>query len=260
MDRRYFYIIIIFGWLAGAVPGVQVFSQTPAAEQRYLEERFAPAHFKEERWQKATRGLEYTLQPRKPDPKKKQAERGSGGRLKPGREGSDNSGNAAAAFKFIAVVFLAALAGFLIYQLTRGARNKKIKPTALRLFAEQMEGDLPNEGLESYLREAERQGQYALAIRFFYLSVLQALQDRQLIRWKKDKTNRAYVMELRQMPFAEGFRNCTRIFDKVRYGEYFPEEAEYRVIAALFRQLLQQIGGYHPKTSAVSTLNPAAHD
>lgn len=69
------------------------------------------------------------------------------------------------------------------------------------------------------LAEAETAGNYRLAVRLGYLLVLRHLTERGLIRWQPDKTNHEYLLELAGTPWAAGFRELTRQFELVWYGE-----------------------------------------
>ncbi|MBW3374800.1 DUF4129 domain-containing protein [Hymenobacter norwichensis] len=70
------------------------------------------------------------------------------------------------------------------------------------------------------LREAESAGNYRLAVRLGYLEVLKQLTDQGLIRWQPDKTNHDYLYELPPGPLPPAFRELTRQFDFVWYGEH----------------------------------------
>ena len=79
------------------------------------------------------------------------------------------------------------------------------------------------------IAEAEAAGNFRLAIRLGYLEVLKRLTDGGLIHWQPDKTNHAYLAELRPGALADTFRRATREFEYVWYGEL-------RLTAALYQQ------------------------
>ncbi|WP_165768175.1 DUF4129 domain-containing protein [Hymenobacter amundsenii] len=79
--------------------------------------------------------------------------------------------------------------------------------------------DLHALDLDALLREAEDAHQYRLAVRLGYLRVLRQLSDRQLINWQPDKTNHDYLYELPPGPLPDAFRELTRQFEYVWYGE-----------------------------------------
>lgn len=79
--------------------------------------------------------------------------------------------------------------------------------------------DLHALDLDALLTQAEDARNYRLAVRLGYLRVLRQLSDRGLIRWQPDKTNHDYLYELPAGPLPEAFRELTRQFEYVWYGE-----------------------------------------
>ncbi len=73
--------------------------------------------------------------------------------------------------------------------------------------------------LERFLREALEVGNYKLAIRVYYLMAIKTLSEKDLIKWKKDKTNSAYVREMRTSTHFDAFREITTKFERVWFGE-----------------------------------------
>ncbi|RSK47736.1 DUF4129 domain-containing protein [Hymenobacter rigui] len=79
--------------------------------------------------------------------------------------------------------------------------------------------DLHALDLDKLLAQAETEHSYRLAVRLGYLQVLRQLSDKSLIRWQPDKTNHDYLYELPAGPLPEAFRELTRQFEYVWYGE-----------------------------------------
>lgn len=79
--------------------------------------------------------------------------------------------------------------------------------------------DLNTLNIDALLAQAEGENNYRLAVRLGYLQVLRQLSDRGLIRWQPDKTNHDYLYELPAGPLPEAFRELTRQFEYVWYGE-----------------------------------------
>ncbi|MEM0963810.1 MAG: DUF4129 domain-containing protein [Bacteroidota bacterium] len=96
--------------------------------------------------------------------------------------------------------------------------------------------DIAEVDLGSRLREALGVGDYREAVRVRYLSVLQALDETGALAWRQDKTNRQYVAEVAQgaPPLAGPFRQATRVFDAVWYGERPVSESRYHRLTPLF--------------------------
>lgn len=71
---------------------------------------------------------------------------------------------------------------------------------------------------EQLITEAVSNNNYRLAIRLYYLSVLKALSDAELIKWQSNKTNFDYYYELRGEDRRRGFYELTGIFEYAWYG------------------------------------------
>ena len=106
--------------------------------------------------------------------------------------------------------------------------------------------DITAENIErtdiNYLIEsAENKGDYRLAIRFYYLSILKALSIKNLIKIEDDKTNSEYLSEIFNTPYKDQFQYTSYLYDYIWYGE-FPLNAEKYDAAKLhFQQLIKQV-------------------
>jgi hypothetical protein len=116
----------------------------------------------------------------------------------------------------------------------RGARRA---PLSYDVDAE----DIHALDFSALLREAETTGNYRLAVRLGYLEVLKQLTDQGLIRWQPDKTNHDYLYELPPGPLPPAFRELTRQFDFVWYGEHNDLTPTHYAQARTTREAFQQL-------------------
>lgn len=89
---------------------------------------------------------------------------------------------------------------------------------------------------EVLLRNAIRNGNYRLAVRFLYLQVLNKLAERKIIEITSNKTNYEYVTEVRKHKFANEFASLTLKYEYVWYGEYPVDEKLFTQIQGSFVQ------------------------
>jgi len=89
---------------------------------------------------------------------------------------------------------------------------------------------------DSLLRNAIRNGNYRLAVRYLYLQSLQRLSEKQFIEINSNKTNYEYVMEVRRHKFANEFASLTLQYEYVWYGEYPVDERLFEQIQGSFTQ------------------------
>ena len=96
--------------------------------------------------------------------------------------------------------------------------------------------DIAAVDLDARLADALGRGDWREAVRVRYLLVLQALEAAGAVAWRRDKTNRQYVGEVAaaRPDLADPFRQVTRAFDAVWYGERPVSQALYGRLAPLF--------------------------
>lgn len=142
---------------------------------------------------------------------------------------------------FIAVLLLI----FVIYKAVAGNAiliNKPIehrRPIALK----DIETNLQEADVESFLAESLQQKDYRLAIRLYYLAIIKELAAKGFIDWKRDKTNGQYLRELRrkQYPQLKAFKSVTRVFEYVWYSNMAFDGGQFEEVRIDFNNLLQSI-------------------
>lgn len=122
-------------------------------------------------------------------------------------------------FLFIVVIVLLLLLIYFIFKKQLLIKNKSIKNKHIEFSILDIEENLEQVELDEYIKKAISGNNYKLAIRLHYLNVLKQLSAADLIKWKKDKTNKNYLNELIQQSFVTQFRYLTVFFEKVWYGD-----------------------------------------
>ncbi len=156
-------------------------------------------------------------------------------------------------FKVLGTIVLIALIVWAIASLAAGEplfmpKRKKIKGGEMGdLSIEALRENLAEAELNNPIKQAEAEGNYALAIRLYYLKALQDLMQQKLIRWQKDKTNGQYVRELSVTALHFPFKNLTRIFDYIEYGEYPVKQTEYGLYKQQFDEFLREVAEWKQK-------------
>ncbi len=84
------------------------------------------------------------------------------------------------------------------------------------------------------LDEAVASRNYKRGVRLLYLRSLKDLADRELIAFRKDKTNQDYIAELRGADLHEGFRHVTTLFEYVWYGDVPVNESIFNNVRERF--------------------------
>lgn len=144
----------------------------------------------------------------------------------------------------IGVLLLAAL-GCLCYLLVQGWRRSAGKVPVKNVDLQYTTIDeeaLVREGVDpELLIHAEEAGQLDLAIRLHYLRVLQQLNERGLIRYRKDLSNRDYLGQLRQHPVHKEISQVTQDYERYWYGQYPLDSLTYRLVRSRFDRISETL-------------------
>ena len=127
------------------------------------------------------------------------------------------------------------LFAYLVYRLFLSnssffTRNRKNVSSDIQITAEDAKDP------DAMLRNAIRNGNYRLAVRYLYLQALRRLSERKFIEIHANKTNYEYVNEVRKHKFANEFASLTLQYEYVWYGEYPVEERLFEQIQEGFIQ------------------------
>ena len=139
-------------------------------------------------------------------------------------------------FGIIFWILAIGLFAYLVYRLFLGnssllSRNRKNIASDIVVGEE----DNSNEP-DTLLRNAIRNGNYRLAVRYLYLQSLQRLSEKKFIEINANKTNYEYVMEVRRHKFANEFASLTLQYEYVWYGDYPVDERLFDQIHGSFTQ------------------------
>jgi len=92
-----------------------------------------------------------------------------------------------------------------------------------------------------FIRAAKEKGDYALAMRLYYLAIIKEMSLKKLIKWKRDKTNGEYLRELRSSNFFTEFNEVTNIFERIWYGGGKIDAGTFAGFEGKFRGLVERI-------------------
>ena len=91
------------------------------------------------------------------------------------------------------------------------------------------------------IKEFINQKNYRLAIRYYYLLSLKYLTESDRITWQPQKTNEDYIKEIEKDHLKKDFKNITRIYDYVWYGEFKVDVLKFESLKLLFEDLNKTI-------------------
>lgn len=193
----------------------------------YLQEELAAQIIEKADWEKATKDLDY-------------------GKLKAKEKVTPSPSNINADFiatilKVIGIIGIIALVVFLLryfvgIQGVKKADNKTFDPNE-KIDTQTVAEHIHEYDLATLIQQAIDQKDYVVATRLYYLLTIKSLSEKELIRWKKDKTNRNYLNELVGADLKNKFRKLTAIFERIWYGEV-------NIDATIFDDIERQFQGF----------------
>jgi hypothetical protein len=107
--------------------------------------------------------------------------------------------------------------------------------------------DKPVENIEeidplALLEKAKAEGNFRLAIRLYYLTILKNLNANGVIVWKKDKTNKEYLFELfLRNYYADEMKRITLSYEQVWYGEHILTAESFQKLLNHFEAMYQKL-------------------
>lgn len=145
--------------------------------------------------------------------------------------------------RFVSYVVIISIVVLLVYFIVRNIS------TDLHIQRRNLEDDFekPVENIEvidiqSLLEKASREGNLKLAVRLYYLRLLKKLHNEGIISWKKDKTNRDYLMEIfARNIFFDEIRRLTHSYESVWYGDHSLKTEAYEDLVSRFEIIHQKI-------------------
>lgn len=245
MMKNLVYVILVFHLLlSSSLSAVLAQSGDVEYERQDIENR----SFNEADWQNLNESLDYSGKP----PKPKKTTEDSDTPAAP--DSSDSSSipdlpDLSPVFKALLLILIVGLLGLLIYTFIQRSElsfdpaakgeNDSIEEDLGNIV--RLEEELDKRNVDPYLLKAEKEGDYYLAVRLHFLALLKQLHEQDLIQWKKDRTNRTYLNQMRRQEHYSQFRGLTLVFERVWYGDYHPPKEEYETIKSQFSGYREQL-------------------
>lgn len=82
---------------------------------------------------------------------------------------------------------------------------------------------------------------YRLAVKYYYLWILQKFSEKEIIELSNLKTNADYQLEVDTSPYQHQFKDTSYYYNYIWYGEFFIDREAYQKIEPLFKKLLNDI-------------------
>lgn len=144
-------------------------------------------------------------------------------------------------WKTVGIIVLILLAVFILYLII-----SNIKPGEKTIPFTPLEENLNPETiskteLELRLEEAEKDGNFKECVRIYFLFAMKELLSRQLLFWKKEKTNMHYIIEMQGKPGLDAFEKIVAQYDIVWYGDYEIDKSAYHAMLPVLNSSYKEL-------------------
>ncbi len=96
---------------------------------------------------------------------------------------------------------------------------------------------IKNTDVELLIKQALANNDYRLAIRYYYLYILQLMTEKDIIKWELQKTNEDYLKEIQEDGLKENFSTITRHYNYIWYGDFPIDHNKYSKAESSFLAL-----------------------
>jgi hypothetical protein len=125
---------------------------------------------------------------------------------------------------------------WLFSRLNPGGRILK-SPKKSEVFLTEEEELVKNEDLPTLIKEAVKNANYRLAVRYYYLNELKKLDELQLIDYEYQKTNKDYSEEISDASIKKHFSEITKLYEFIWYGSFGVSEKDYQLVERGFLRM-----------------------
>lgn len=152
------------------------------------------------------------------------------------------SGNSAF-LRLLAYIVIFLLIALVIYLLARNGflGDKSLQKKSLNFDISNEPEDITDLEIDALLIEALKNEDYKLATRLRFLSLLQLLNQKNYIKWKRERTNKYYSQLLSGNKIQLHFKQLALIYESIWYGDYYIDENRYQSVDKLFKSAFSVI-------------------
>jgi hypothetical protein len=155
---------------------------------------------------------------------------------------SSSSSNGFSWFFIIALVAAVLYLIFILLNEGSGQWFHRHRNTSLKEYQTfNVETANPND-FKQLIHNAEKNNDYRLAIRYYYLLVLKSLSLKNIIDIEDDKTNVEYLNEISNNDLNRAFSKVLYVYNYTWYGEFSINTQQYHIARNNFQSLIKKIG------------------
>ena len=94
-----------------------------------------------------------------------------------------------------------------------------------------------HQDLPALIAQAVKNGNYRLAVRYYYLNELRKLDQLEHIAYEYQKTNKDYLEEIENKGIRKHFKEITKLYEFIWYGSFNVSHDDYRLVEKGFLEM-----------------------
>ncbi len=127
---------------------------------------------------------------------------------------------------FLLLLTLLGLIAWLFSRLNPGGKILET-PKSSEVYISEEEELVKNEDLSKLMKEAVQNGEFRLAVRYYYLNELRKLDELHLIEYAFQKTNKDYQDEIKDEKIRKHFTEISKVYEFIWYGSFQVSETDF---------------------------------
>lgn len=136
----------------------------------------------------------------------------------------DYQANSILAFflRILPYIIIGLVIGFIIWLFIRLNPGQSIlgTPEGGQVYSNEEENLIKSTDISGFIEKAINDGNYRLAVRYYYLQLLKQLNEKGIIDYEYQKTNSEYLSQINEDAVRQPVKRLMRIYDYIWYGSF----------------------------------------
>lgn len=187
----------------------------------------------QEEWRKLAEDIDYSENYRTPKPKQRD--------FTPKKRRTFNGLGTIRIILATLIIGVLVVVLYLILKKLLNFFDERVPKGDLKTIIENLEENIHTADFETLLANALANKEFKLAVRILYLKTIKQLADKEIIKWKKEKTNGHYIREIVSPQLSSIFSFLTLAYENAWFSTYQVNELKYNKLSKHFNDFINQL-------------------